>query len=112
MLVLEEKYVLHIPSYKYEDGQLKPIVSKVYVDNLISELNDGGFHSFYRTDVKGYYKKRCFDEILITIFTSKENTTENPSEIFTRWFREHNHVLKQESIAYELNNSLHIIKLT
>lgn len=111
MLVLEEKYVLHIPSYKYVEGQLKPIVSDRYIDKLIRELNDNGYHSFYRTEVKGYYKKRCFDEILITIFTSKENTNKKPSTLFVEWFREYNHILKQESIAYEYNNSLHVIRL-
>ncbi|MBE6486664.1 MAG: hypothetical protein E7Z85_07495 [Methanosphaera stadtmanae] len=111
MLVLEEKYVLHIPSYKYVDGQLKSIVSEKCINNLITELNNNAYHSFYKTNVKGYYKKRCFDEILITIFAPKENLHKKPSTIFIEWFREHNHILKQESMAYEYNNSLHIITL-
>ncbi len=111
MLVLEDKYVLHIPSYKYEDGQLKPIVSEKYINNLITKLNNAGYHSFYTTDVKGYYKKRSFDEILITVFTPKENTHPKPSAVFIEWFKEHNHILKQESMAYEYNNSLYVITL-
>lgn len=108
MLQLDEKYVLHIPCYKYEDDKLVSLKDENLIDNLIEELEINGFHSLYMTDVKGYYKKRCFDEILVTIFSSKDK---RPDQIFRKWFKDNNNVLKQESFAYEHNSSLIVEKL-
>ncbi|MBE6494628.1 MAG: hypothetical protein E7Z84_08515 [Methanosphaera stadtmanae] len=111
MIELDEKYVLHIPSHKYEDGKLLNITTTSHINDLMDKLNNEGYTSFYKTDVKGYYKTRCFDEILITIFTSKKENKKSPKDIFRQWFKEHNSILKQESWAYEHNGTLFIEKL-
>lgn len=103
MITLSDKYVLHIPCYKYENDKLISLKTDQIIDSLIKELEDNGFSSLYMTNVKGYYKKRCFDEILITIFSYNDK---HPNIIFRNWFIKNNNVLKQESFAYEHNNNL------
>ena len=73
-------------------------------------LREECYTSYYKTMVEGSYKGRSFDELLITIFSSDNNRV-SPAEIFTKWFKNNNHLLKQESFAYQENNSLKIIEL-
>ena len=107
MIELTEKYVLHIPLYKYVDDELVLIEIDNLLDDLISDLSENGFENFYLTKAKVHYKSRCFDELLITIFTSSNS----PVEIFERWFRNNNDVLCQEAFAWECRNSLFICEL-
>lgn len=107
MTELTEKYVFHIPLYKYIDDGLVAIEIDNLLDELISDLSENGFESFYLTKAKAHYKSRCFDEILLTIFTSSDF----PVEIFERWFRNNNDVLCQEALAWECGNSLFICEL-
>ncbi|WP_162685736.1 hypothetical protein [Methanosphaera sp. BMS] len=81
------------------------------MDELIDNLNDNGYHSFYMIKAKGFYKSRCFDELLITIFASEDDNKPKPHIIFKKWFADNNNILNQESMAYEYNNTLHIEKL-
>lgn len=59
----------------------------------------------------GFYKSRCFDELLITIFASEDDSQLKPHLIFKKWFADNNDILNQESMAYEYNNTLNIEKL-
>ena len=110
MMELDEKYVLHIPRHRYVNGELVDITADEHINDLIDRLNKEGYNSFYKTDVNGYYKTRCFDEILITIFTSKEGNRKSPKDIFREWFEEYGDVLKQEAWAYEYNGTMFILE--
>lgn len=102
---LDKKYVFHIPLYKFKDEEL----IKLSIDNLLDDLiDDLGVDSLYITKAKSYYKSRCFDELLLTLFVSCD---ENPEEIFKNWFRKNNHILGQEAFAYECQNQMHIFRL-
>lgn len=105
---LDKKYVLHIPFHKFENDKITKINMKNLIDDLIKQLNNNGYISFYMTKVNGYYKNRCFDEMLITIFASSDSKQKLPDEIFSKWFKENNNTLKQESFAYEYNNKMYI----
>ena len=85
---------------------LIPIEYEEILDVLIDRLNQNGYDSLYITEVKGFYKSREFDELLITIFTSSYDSL--PESIFECWFIENNDVLEQEAFAYECNNSMFV----
>lgn len=102
MIALNRKYVFHIPLYKHVSGNLIQIDIEDILDELISQFNENGFESLYITKINSYYKKRQFDEMLITIFSNDEL----PGEIFEEWFRKHNDVLCQEAFAYEIGNTM------
>lgn len=108
MSQLNKKYVFHIPLFKYQDNNLQPIEIDDLLDDLINQLTDNGFENLYMTKVKGFYKSRCFDELLITLFTPDDQT---PQITFEKWFRNNNGILEQEEFAYECNNKLIIEKL-
>ena len=105
MIVLEKKYVLHVPLCKFEKGKL--ISAEADVSDLIDCLSKNGFDAAYITGAKGIYKSRCFDELLVTIFASSDE----PKEIFIRWFQKNNHLLGQEALAYECDGKLFVMKL-
>lgn len=105
MQELDKKYVFHVPLYKFEDGELVELPIDGLLDELIRSLDQ---NSLYVTKVKSHYKSRCFDELLLTLFVE---FGKNPEVIFIEWFRKNNHILKQESLAYECGNSMHIHKL-
>lgn len=115
MLILDNKYVFHIPLYKYADNKLIKLNIDDIVANLADQLNKEGYESLYITKVKSHYKSRSFDEILITIFISQKRVSDNkqelPDKIFKKWFKQNNHILQQESYAYEHNNSMIIESL-
>ena len=107
MIELTEKYVFHIPLYKYVDDELVAIEIDNLLDDLISDLSENGFENFYMTKAKAHYKSRCFDELLITVFTSSNS----PAGIFEEWFRNNNDILGQEAFGYECANSMIIHEL-
>lgn len=109
-MILNTKYVLHIPTHKFENERVTRINMEKVIADLEKRLNQNDFHSFYKIEVEGHYKRRSFDEVLITIFTS-DITQPQPDEIFSQWFKDNNYELKQESFAYEKNNELYIEKL-
>ena len=106
-IVLNRKYVFHIPLCKCENDELAPIDIGGLLDDLISEFSRKGFEGFYITKSKAYYKSRRFDELLLTMFAASDN----PEEIFSEWFRANNDVLGQEAFAWEMGNSLFIENL-
>lgn len=108
MSELSEKYVFHIPVFKFEDNRLIRIDIDGYICNLVAMFAESGFEGMYSTMVKSYYKSRCYDEILITVFTSPE---EAPEEIFRDWFVKNNDVFAQEAFAFEHNGTMHIERL-
>lgn len=103
---LDKKYVFHVPIYKFFKMGLIPIEYEEVLDVLIDRFNQDGYGSLYITEVKGFYKSREFDELLITIFTSSYDDL--PELIFKNWFIENNDVLGQEAFAYECNNSMFV----
>ena len=107
MLELSEKYVLHIPLYKYVDDELVLIEIDDILEDLISDLSENGFENFYLTKAKAHYKSRCFDELLLTVFTSSKS----PEAIFEKWFRHNNDILGQESFGFEHANAMIIHEL-
>ena len=110
MIELKEKFVFHVPLHKYINNELITINQKV-IDELFCLFEENGYENAYITKVKGYYKSRAFDELLITIFTSETSKKPMPHVIFKKWFVENNNILEQESLAYEYNNELFIEKL-
>ena len=109
-MILDTKYVLHIPCHKFENEMVTRINMEKCIGDLESKLDQSGYHSFYKTQVEGHYKSRKFDEVLITIFTSNISELQ-PDKIFRKWIKENNDELKQESYAYEKNNELIIEEL-
>ena len=105
---LNRKYVFHIPLCNWENGELVPIDIEGLLDDLIGEFSQKGFEGFYLTRSKAYYKSRCFDELLLTMFASSDI----PEGIFSEWFMANNDVLGQEAFAWEMGNSLFIEDLT
>ena len=106
MMELDKKYVFHVPIYKFFKMGLIPIEYEEVLDVLIDRFNQDGYGSLYITEVKGFYKSREFDVLLITIFTSSYDDL--PELIFKNWFIENNDVLGQEAFAYECNNSMFV----
>ena len=104
MMELNQKYVLHIPLYKFVDDEL----ILIEIDDLLEDLFDKlDAESLYVTTVKSVYKKRVYDEILIAIFACEKS----PVDEFSKWFYKNNDVLCQEAFAYEIENRLIIEKL-
>ena len=101
---LNRKYVFHIPLFKFAGEGLIPIGIDGLLDDLIGEFCKNGFENFYFVKAKSHYKSRCFDEILLVIFTDSDL----PLEIFEKWFRGNNDALGQEAFAWECGNSLFI----
>ena len=105
MIFLEKKFVLHVPLFKCENDEL--ISTDVDISDLTDCLSKSGFDGAYVTKAKGIYKSRCFDELLVTIFASSDE----PKEIFIRWFQKNNHLLGQEALAYECDGKLFVMNL-
>ncbi len=102
MIRLNRKYAFHVPLYRFTSGELVMIEIDDILDELLAEFNDKGFDSLYVTKINSHYKKRQFDELLITIFCNDDL----PCEIFEQWFRRHNDILLQEAFAYEIGNDM------
>ncbi len=109
MVKLDEKYIFHIPLFKYADDKLIEIEIVDLIEDLMDQFSQNGHDNLYVTKVKGYYKSRCYDELLITLFVCK--SSHPPEEIFQNWFKKHNEILGQEAFAYEYNNRMFIEKI-
>jgi len=102
---LDKKYVFHIPLYKFEDDELIKLEIDDVLDDLMALLKSD---SLYITKVRSFYKSRCFDELLVSLFVSG---SEKPEEIFKEWFRTNNDILGQESFSYECGDRMFIFDL-
>lgn len=115
MIELNQKYVFHIPLYKYENNELVHIDIDDALDELLDQFEENGYDTLYISEVKGLYKSHLFDEILMTIFLSTErlakDNQEFPDRIFKKWFKKNNDILGQEAYAYEQNNKMFVGKL-
>ena len=111
MIELNDKYVFHIPLYTHDKNGLIELDIDDVLDKLIQNLGLNGYDSFYMTKAKGFYKSRCFDELLITVFASQNDNQKSPDDIFKTWFIGNNDLLNQESFAYEYNDKLVIENL-
>ena len=105
MKELDKKYVFHIPLYKFEDDELIKLEIDDVLDDLMALLKSD---SLYITKVRSFYKSRCFDELLVSLFVSG---SEKPEEIFKEWFRTNNDILGQESFSYECCDRMFIFDL-
>lgn len=108
MIELDKKYVFHIPLCRYDGVELRKIDIDGVLDELIDQFNENGFDSLYVTKVKGHYRSRCFDELLLTLFSL---SGENPQEIFVDWFERNNDVLGQEAFGWECGNRMYVREL-
>lgn len=108
-MTLDNKLVLHIPERAYENGKLKDIAIKKPVKNLIQQLQEAGCISFYSARIKSCFKNRCYPEKIITIY--RDDDCLDIVNLFKKWFVANNDVLRQESLAYEYNDALHIESL-
>ncbi len=115
MIELDTKYVFHIPTYKFENNELFLLNIDKLIKDLIKQFEEKGYESLYMTKVTGYYNSRSFDEILLTLFISQEDTEKNnrtsPDKIFMKWYKENNDLLQQEAFAYEKNNTMYVEKI-
>ena len=111
VMEMDEKYIFHIPLYKYENGKLLSIEIDDIISELIDEFALNSYENLYMIKAKGFYKSRCFDEILIHIFVPAESKKTMPDEIFKKWFVNNNNILQQEALAYEYNNKLFVEKI-
>ena len=107
-MILEKKYVFHIPLCRCSDNGLVRLEIDDLIKDLLSRLSQSGYDALHVTKTKGYYISRCFDELLITLFSK---SSQFPEDIFTEWFRQSNHILKQEALAYECRDKIFIEKL-
>ena len=105
MIELDRKYVFHVPIFKFEDGMLIELEIEDILDELIEELDA---RSLYISKVKSVYRKRIYDELLITLFTTSDG---HPEEVFERWFRANNDILAQEAFAFEMDGRMFIGRL-
>ena len=108
---LREKLVFHVPEETWCEDHLESIASGHALDDLIGTLKDAGVISLYSQNAMGYYKGRCYHEILFTIFCVDQARAKVVVEIFENWFRTYNGVLKQEAYAYEWNGILYVTPL-
>lgn len=95
------KFVLHVPLYRFNGNNLEEIEIDETLNELMGELTQNGFDG-YISKVRSFYKSRLYDELLITIFSKDTSVL----KIFRKWFSKNNHVLGQESLAYEIGNEL------
>lgn len=110
-MVLSNKIVLHIPEKAWINEELIDIPVKKSIKSLMKMLSD---YDFYSQRIKSHYKNKKYPETIITIFCNDGaddiiGGTDDIINIFIKWFKDNNDILKQESYAYELNNSLYII---
>lgn len=108
--MLSEKYVLHIPLHKFENGKISSLDIDGPLNSLVERLNEEGFDGFYTQNVKSHYKSRVFDELLITVYTSGDRK-DLLEDIFCDWFETSNEILAQEAYAFERNDQLIIRKI-
>ena len=108
MMELDKKYVFHVPLFRYDGGELTELDIDEALDELILQFSEHGFDSLYVTKAKGYYKSRCFDELLLSLFAS---SGDNPQDIFIDWFERNNDVLGQEAMGWECADRMFIKKL-
>lgn len=112
-MMLEEKYVFHIPLYKYENGELLPIDISDILDDLIRDFTVNGYENLYVVNAKGYYRSRRFDEKLIVMYISSKASKNKPlpHEIFEKWFKDNNGRLRQEALGYEHNDRMFVERI-
>lgn len=99
--MLDKKYVLHIPLNKFVSGSLV----NLEIDDILEDLLFN-FEGCYMANVKSRWKNRTYDELLITVFSTKE-----VDKIFKKWFLKNNNVLCQEAFAYEIGDVMYIEEL-
>jgi len=102
MIKLNNKIILHIPECFHNENKLIPVPNYVFY-GLYNELQSSNY-DFYVTSVQTYYKGRGYTTRLITLYTL--NDDKKPIIIFKDWFQSNNDELRQESLAYEYNNTL------
>ena len=107
IMMLDVKYVLHIPLYRFAGDGLVRLDIDEMLDELIADLCKSGFESFYITNVESFYRSRRFEEILITVFS--DETLKSPDMIFREWIERNCHILAQEAYSYERDNKMFII---
>lgn len=114
-MTLDTRIVLHIPQKAYIDGVLVDIpaaeLTKKLIDRICAaELEPDYFPGCYMTEIDSFYKGREYPERLITVFVPS-GKADIILDIFSSWFLENNAVLRQESMAAELNNKMIITSL-
>ena len=103
--------VFHIPEKAWQQDRLEDIDVDFAVDKLAQSLNTAGTDSFYTQEVTGYYKGRHYPEQIMVVFCDDTDKATVLADIFTRWFRENNGILRQEAFSYELNGALFVEEL-
>ena len=108
---LRNKLVFHIPEKAWQQDHLEDIDVDFAVGKLAQSLNNAGTDSFYTQEVIGCYKGRHYPERLMVVFCDDADKATDLADIFKRWFRESNGVLRQEAFSYELNGALFVEEL-
>jgi len=108
MLILENKYVLHIPLSRFVNGEMEMLDIDNLLEELFRKLEENGIEGFYTTRTTGFYRSRRYPELLLTVYSNRTSIVE---VIFEEWFQTHNKVLCQEAFSYEANDRLHVIRL-
>lgn len=102
LIVLKDKYVLHVPCVKWVDGKYLPIDALDVVDKLSRCLSQYDIDALYYEKAIGRYNGREYEQILVTVFCNEVNV----GKLFLDICRERN--LQQEAYAYEHNGILYI----
>lgn len=105
MIVLKDKYVLHIPCCKWINGKYEPVDAGAVVDAVAKRLAEQGIDAMYYEKSMGRYKGREYQQLLVTVFCNGVDV----GKIFLDICR--NSQLQQESYAYEYNGSLYVCEL-
>lgn len=104
-MILKDKYVLHIPCCKWDNGKYEPVDAAAVVDILGRKLSEYGIDSMYYDKTMGRYKGREYEQLLVTVFCNEVDV----GKIFLEICRESD--LQQEAYAYEYNGKLYVCEL-
>lgn len=104
------KLVFHIPCAAWNNG-LIAVNYNAFKQALIKAFAEIGLTSLYSVTVKGYYKGREYDEILLTVFSNLRGANAAVNA-FRKCFEEHNDMMKQEAFAFERDGVLTVETLT
>ena len=114
MIILNSKIVLHIPLCRWNGHIPVPIAVSVdkqtLINSLTQKLFQHGLESVYSADTTGYHKGKACPETTVTIFC-RDNQIAGIVKMFINWMKENQAKLDQESIAFEVNNTMRILPL-
>lgn len=75
VMILRDKYVLHIPCFKLINGGYEPVDAVAVIDAFSKRLAEQGIDALYYEKAMGRYKGREYEQFLVTVFCNMSMTT-------------------------------------